>query len=210
MNPDPLVLLRIPHRKRKGNRTFGSFHLGLGGDTALGVGDLDTESLGLGENVNALAGRDGVGDPIEHINTIVLFHFNPRANVLGSVGAVVHQEELDVLGVVDDEGLVAGGHHVTGLLVATVTDLSPPLVALAIAGSNGSYGGHGGLALEAAADGIVNTLGLAPRGANTLEPVRLVTVEAVGACVMSVRQFILMSKTSRLQVVRGYHRPSTE
>lgn len=35
----------------------------------------------------------------------------------------MHQEEVDVLGVVDDEGLVAGGHHVTGLLVATVADL---------------------------------------------------------------------------------------
>lgn len=42
---------------------MGSFHLGLGGDTALGVGDLDTESLGLGEDVDTLAGRDGVGDP---------------------------------------------------------------------------------------------------------------------------------------------------
>lgn len=36
----------------------------------------------------------------------------------------MHQEELDVLGVVDEEGLVAGGHHVAGLLVATVADLS--------------------------------------------------------------------------------------
>lgn len=45
-----------------------------------------------------------------------------------------------------------------------------------------TYGGHGNLALEAAADGIVNTLGLAPRGVNTHKPVRLVTGEAVGAC----------------------------
>lgn len=44
-------------------------------------------------------------------------------NVLSSEGAVVHQEELDVLGVVDEESLVAGGHHVAGLLVGTVTDL---------------------------------------------------------------------------------------
>jgi len=76
----------------------------------------------------------------------------------------VHEEELNVLGVVDEESLVAGGHHVAGLLVGTVTD-----------------GGHGHLALEAAADGIVNTLGLAPRLTDTLEAVRLVTVEAVGA-----------------------------
>jgi len=46
-----------------------------------------------------------------------------RVNVLSSEGAVVHQEELDVLGVVDEESLVAGGHHVAGLLVGTVTDL---------------------------------------------------------------------------------------
>lgn len=35
----------------------------------------------------------------------------------------MHQEELNVLGVVDEESLVAGGHHVAGLLVGTVTDL---------------------------------------------------------------------------------------
>jgi hypothetical protein len=35
----------------------------------------------------------------------------------------VHEQQLDVLGVVDEESLVAGGHHVLGLLVATVTDL---------------------------------------------------------------------------------------
>ena len=76
----------------------------------------------------------------------------------------MHEEELNVLGVVDEESLVAGGHHVAGLLVGTVTD-----------------GGHGHLSLEAATDGIINTLGLAPRLTDTLETVRLVTVEAVGA-----------------------------
>lgn len=45
---------------------MGSFHLSLGGDTALGVGDLNTESLGLGEDLDALAGRNGVGDPVEN------------------------------------------------------------------------------------------------------------------------------------------------
>jgi hypothetical protein len=89
----------------------------------------------------------------------------------------VHEEELNVLGVVDEESLVAGGHHVAGLLVGTVTD-----------------GGHGHLALEAAADGIINTLGLAPALANTLEAVGLVAVEAVGAyssrCQSSDRTFV--------------------
>jgi hypothetical protein len=41
----------------------------------------------------------------------------------------VHEEELHVLGVVDKEGLVARGRQVTGLLVATVTDLMKPLAA---------------------------------------------------------------------------------
>ena len=43
-------------------------NLSLSGDTALGVGDLDTESLGLGEDVDTLAGRDGVSDPTFHIS----------------------------------------------------------------------------------------------------------------------------------------------
>lgn len=46
-----------------------------------------------------------------------------RGNVLGGVGPVVHQEELEVVDVVDDEGLVAGGHHVLGLLVGAIADL---------------------------------------------------------------------------------------
>ena len=56
------MFLRIPHWNRK--QSFcDSFHLCLSGDTALGVGDLDTKSLGLGEDVNTLARGDGVGDP---------------------------------------------------------------------------------------------------------------------------------------------------
>ena len=42
---------------------------------------------------------------------------------LCGVGAVVHEEKLEVAGVVDEEGLVAGWHHVAGLPVATVADL---------------------------------------------------------------------------------------
>lgn len=44
--------------------------------------------------------------------------------VLSGVCAVVHEEELDVLGVLDEEDLVAGGDHVSRLLVAAVADLS--------------------------------------------------------------------------------------
>ena len=47
-----------------------------------------------------------------------------RVGVLSSVGAVVHEKELNVLGVLDEESLVAGGHHVLGLLVGAIADLS--------------------------------------------------------------------------------------
>ena len=66
-------------------------------------------------------------------------------DILSSIGAVVHEEQLDVAGVLDEEGLVARGHHVTGLLVAAVAD-----------------GGHGQVRLEASTDAVVDTLGLAP------------------------------------------------
>jgi hypothetical protein len=35
----------------------------------------------------------------------------------------VHEQQLNVLSVVDEESLVAGRHHVAGLLVGTETDL---------------------------------------------------------------------------------------
>lgn len=35
----------------------------------------------------------------------------------------MHEEEVEVTDVVDEESLVAGGHHVAGLLVAAVADL---------------------------------------------------------------------------------------
>lgn len=45
-------------------------------------------------------------------------------DILGGVGAVVHHQQLDVLQVADEEGLVAGGHHVAGLLVGAIANLS--------------------------------------------------------------------------------------
>lgn len=64
-NPRPSrAPANTPTEKKTKQNFWGSFHLSLGGDTALGVGDLDTESLGLGEDLNALAGRNGVGDPV--------------------------------------------------------------------------------------------------------------------------------------------------
>lgn len=53
-------------------------------------------------------------------------------NILSGVGAVVHEEELNVLGVVDKESLVTRGHQVAGLLVATITDLTISLDTIAV------------------------------------------------------------------------------
>lgn len=50
-------------------------------------------------------------------------HRTSWLDVLGSVGLVVHEEEVQVAGVVDEESLVARRHHVAGLDVATVADL---------------------------------------------------------------------------------------
>ena len=54
------------------------------------------------------------------------YRFVCRINILSGVGAVVHEEELNVLGVVDEESLVTRRHQVAGLLVATITDLTFP------------------------------------------------------------------------------------
>jgi len=43
--------------------------------------------------------------------------------ILSGVGGVVHQEEIDIADVVDEEGLVAGGSEMACLPVATVADL---------------------------------------------------------------------------------------
>jgi hypothetical protein len=121
----------------------------------------------------------------------------------------VHEEEVEVTGVVDEERLVAGGHHVAGLLVATVADLQRDsrsanlsqtihpamlflprefpllshLVATLLRCPCGvqTHLGHGSLASEASPDGIVDTLGLPPALTNALEAVTLVTLELRGA-----------------------------
>jgi hypothetical protein len=97
----------------------------LSGELGLAVGDLDAELLRAGDDGDPVLGGDGVRNPdvllvcwygIESPGTFV-------GVLLGGVGLVVHEEEVEVAGVVDKERLVAGGHHVAGLLVATVTDL---------------------------------------------------------------------------------------
>ena len=47
-------------------------------------------------------------------------------NVLSGVCAVVHEEKVDVVRVLDEESLVAGGHQVARLLVGAVADLKFP------------------------------------------------------------------------------------
>lgn len=44
----------------------------------------------------------------------------------------MHEEEVDVAGVVDEEDLVAGWSQVLGLLVATITDLCRRMLANAL------------------------------------------------------------------------------
>lgn len=44
-------------------------------------------------------------------------------DILGGKGAVVHKEEVNIADVVDEEGLVARGHHVASLLVGAVSNL---------------------------------------------------------------------------------------
>ena len=44
-------------------------------------------------------------------------------DALGSVGLVVHEEEVNIASVLNEERLVAGGHHVASLLVRAIADL---------------------------------------------------------------------------------------
>lgn len=43
--------------------------------------------------------------------------------VLGSVGFVMHEEHVDIRGVLNEKSLMAARHHVTGLLIGTISDL---------------------------------------------------------------------------------------
>ena len=117
-------------------------------DTAeLGVAidQADIELLCLADNSLARLGTNGVGDD-------------------GGVLAVLHQQHLEVLHVVDGEVLEAAGVDVLGAAVATVT-----LV------------GHRLLSLVAATDGGILTTGLAPVGSDALELLAAVAGELLGA-----------------------------
>ncbi len=79
----------------------------------------------------------------------------------------MHEEELDVLDVADEEGLVARGHHVAGALVGAIANLerqpwSAPEALPCRSIPPSLYLGHGSSSLEAAAHTVVDTLGLPP------------------------------------------------
>jgi hypothetical protein len=53
----------------------------------------------------------------------VVQYTSKSRNVLSSICAVVHEEEVDFADIVDEESFVTGGHHVAGLLVGAITNL---------------------------------------------------------------------------------------
>ena len=81
---------------------------------------------------------------------------------LGRVGLVVHEQNLQLGSVVDNELLEARGKNELGLLVGAVTDV-----------------GHRCVALEAPAHSAVNAMGLAPRAIKAKPQIRLESVEGL-------------------------------
>lgn len=68
----------------------------------------------------------------------------------------MHEEEINVAGIVDEESFVAGGHEMSGLLVRAVTNL-----------------GHSSLALESPSDAVVNAFRLPPIRRHAFESIAL-------------------------------------
>jgi len=83
---------------------------------------------------------------------------------LRCVALIVHQEEVDVSDVRDDELFEAARKEMTGLLVASIADL-----------------GHGKLALEPPPNPVVNTLWFPPALLHSLEAIGLMTLEFLRA-----------------------------
>lgn len=118
--------------------------LSLQSDSSLRVSDLDTDGLSLGNNLNSVLGRNIVGN-------------------LSSVGLGVHQQNIQVLDVLDQVNSVARWNHVLSLLVGTVTD-----------------GGLTDSASESSSDARVNTLLLSPVLTDSVVSVRVVSLESLG------------------------------
>jgi hypothetical protein len=94
--------------------------------TSTSVDDLNVELSSTFKESNTLLGGDIVGN-------------------FSSIGAVVHQQEVEFTDVGDDKLAETVGQEVTGLSGGTVTDL-----------------GHRGLTLEASTHVTIDTLGLSP------------------------------------------------
>lgn len=56
---------------------------------------------------------------------VVRVLMNVEGNVLCGEGAVVHEQKINILRVVDEEGLVARRHHMSSFLVAAIANLIP-------------------------------------------------------------------------------------
>jgi hypothetical protein len=113
----------------------------------------------------------------------------------------VHKEKVNIAGVVNQEGLVAGWHHVAGFLVGSETNLYPHQPALCVIRSFGkashkncmqepfqpsssksrTYRWHNHLSLEPSSDTVINTLGLSPAWVDTFVGIALMSVETLGA-----------------------------
>ena len=102
-NPFPM---QVPKQKTK--------PLNLCRNASLSVGNLNTELLRACNNIDPLSRRNGVGNP-----TLLSVLASTRGTkyILSGEGLAVHQQKLNIANVVDEESLVAGGHHVAGLLV---------------------------------------------------------------------------------------------
>ena len=96
--------------------------------SSLLVHDLDVQLLGSLNDGFSLARGDVVSDD-------------------GGDGGVVHQQELELIDVVDDERVEAGAQHGSGGLVVAIAD-----------------SGHQERVFVAAANLVIDTTGLSPRG----------------------------------------------
>ena len=81
----------------------------LGSDLSPGVGELDSDLLGALDDVGSDSGADVVRD-------------------LSAEGSVIHEEDIKILGVVDDEFLQAVGEEELGGVVTSIADLGHLLV----------------------------------------------------------------------------------
>jgi len=116
----------------------------LGGHACSSVGDLNVENLSALED--SLTGELGA-----------------TVSDLSSIGAVEHEEKLQIGNIVHDELFEAIGQHVPGLLVGTVTNVW-----------------HQHLSLELTADTGINTLWPPPAFRYAHERIGLVALELVG------------------------------